>query len=70
VTASRPNSSSVGVWSESRIAHRASRRSARALGRPALTRSLQRFADRIARHPVLQRAKIVQDFLTSTEWVR
>ncbi|RSH94672.1 intercellular trafficking and secretion [Saitozyma podzolica] len=29
---------------------------------------LQRFADRIARHPTLQRSKLVTDFLTSTEW--
>ena len=32
--------------------------------------SLQRFADRIARHPTLQRAQLVKDFLESTEWVR
>jgi sorting nexin-4 len=31
--------------------------------------SLQRFADRIARHPTLQRAQLVKDFLESTEWV-
>jgi len=30
---------------------------------------LQKFADRIARHPTLQRSKLVHDFLTSTEWV-
>ncbi|EIW66564.1 hypothetical protein TREMEDRAFT_34892 [Tremella mesenterica DSM 1558] len=29
---------------------------------------LQRFADRIARHPTLQRSKLVYDFLTSSEW--
>ncbi|WWD16506.1 sorting nexin-4 [Kwoniella shandongensis] len=29
---------------------------------------LQRFADRIARHPTLQRSQLVNDFLTSTEW--
>lgn len=32
-------------------------------------RRLQKFADRIARHPTLQRSKLVHDFLTSTEWV-
>ena len=30
---------------------------------------LQKFADRVARHPTLQRSKLVHDFLTSTEWV-
>nr|ODO02438.1 sorting nexin-4 [Cryptococcus depauperatus CBS 7855] len=29
---------------------------------------LQRFADRISRHPTLQRSKLVGDFLQSTEW--
>ncbi|KAK1927519.1 hypothetical protein DB88DRAFT_478298 [Papiliotrema laurentii] len=29
---------------------------------------LQKFADRIARHPTLQRSKLVHDFLISTEW--
>ncbi|WWC60311.1 sorting nexin-4 [Kwoniella dejecticola CBS 10117] len=29
---------------------------------------LQRFADRIARHPTLQRSQLVNDFLQSTEW--
>ncbi|ORY24374.1 hypothetical protein BCR39DRAFT_472405 [Naematelia encephala] len=29
---------------------------------------LQRFADRIARHPTLQRSLLVHDFLQSTEW--
>jgi hypothetical protein len=31
--------------------------------------SLQRFVDRIARHPTLQRSQLVNDFLQSTEWV-
>ncbi|WVQ93432.1 sorting nexin-4 [Kwoniella sp. CBS 9459] len=29
---------------------------------------LQRFADRIARHPTLQRSQLVNDFLQSSEW--
>ncbi|WVR03804.1 sorting nexin-4 [Kwoniella sp. DSM 27419] len=29
---------------------------------------LQRFAERIARHPTLQRSQLVNDFLTSSEW--
>lgn len=34
-----------------------------------LTNSLQRFADRIANHPTLQRSQIVADFLQSHQWV-
>jgi len=29
---------------------------------------LQKFADRVARHPTLQRSQLVSDFLQSTEW--
>lgn len=29
---------------------------------------LQRFMDRLAHHPTLQRSKLLRDFLTSTEW--
>jgi hypothetical protein len=35
-----------------------------------LTHSLQRFADRIANHPTLQRSQLVADFLQSHQWVR
>ena len=33
-----------------------------------LTRSLQKFADRISRHPTLQRSQLLCDFTTSHEW--
>lgn len=32
--------------------------------------SLQRFLERVSRHPKLSRTSIFQNFLESTEWVR